>query len=172
MTALTVKIFPACAVLISVFACFFPAALSGLGFLIVPLLGLIMAGMGATLAFGDFVHAVKKPKAVFIGVALQFILMPLIAFIAGHLLNLPREQFIGLVMVGTVAGGTASNVIAYLAGGDVALSITLTACSTVIGIIYLGDHIKPVVEDRVDDRQRVTAEVLEYPSADGVEVLL
>ena len=49
MTALTVKIFPACAVLISVFACFFPAALSGLGFLIVPLLGLIMAGIGATL---------------------------------------------------------------------------------------------------------------------------
>lgn len=155
MTALTVKIFPACAVLISVFACFFPAALSGLGFLIVPLLGLIMAGMGATLAFGDFVHAVKKPKAVFIGVALQFILMPLIAFIVGHLLNLPREQFIGLVMVGTVAGGTASNVIAYLAGGDVALSITMTACSTVIGIVltpllsalYLGQTVSvPVWE--------------------------
>ncbi|MBO4631789.1 MAG: bile acid:sodium symporter family protein, partial [Lentisphaeria bacterium] len=51
------------------------------------------------------------------------------------LLNLPREQFIGLIMVGTVAGGTASNVIAYLAGGDVALSITMTACSTLAGIV-------------------------------------
>ena len=171
MTALTVKIFPACAVLISVFACFFPAALSGLGFLIVPLLGLIMAGMGATLAFGDFVHAVKKPKAVFIGVALQFILMPLIAFIAGHLLNLPREQFIGLVMVGTVAGGTASNVIAYLAGGDVALSITMTACSTVIGIIYLGDHIKPVVDDGIDKGKNLTRKCVEDELAERKSLL-
>lgn len=135
MTDLTVKIFPACAVLISVFACIFPRVLSGMGGLIVPLLGLIMAGMGATLSYKDFLHAAKKPRAVFIGIALQFILMPLIAFVIGHLLNLPKEQFIGLVMVGTVAGGTASNVIAYLAGGDVALSITMTACSTAAGVV-------------------------------------
>lgn len=135
MVGLTVKIFPVCAILISVFAYFFPDVLSGLGVLIVPLLGLIMGGMGATLSYKDFLYAAKKPRAVFIGMSLQFTLMPLLAFIIGHILGLPREQFIGLVMVGTVAGGTASNVIAYLAGGDVALSITMTACSTVAGIV-------------------------------------
>ena len=81
---------------------------------------------------------------------LQFLLMPLLAYGIGLALRLPKEQFIGLVMVGTVAGGTASNVIAYLAGGDVALSITMTACSTVAGIFltpllssfYLGQTVQ------------------------------
>ena len=95
-----------------------------------PLLGVIMLGMGTTLAPKDFMNAVKRPRAVLIGMVLQFVLMPFLAFVIGHALELPEEQFIGLVMVGTVAGGTASNVIAYLAGGDVALSIAMTACST------------------------------------------
>ena len=69
-----------------------------------------------------------------IGLFLQFLLMPLLAYLTGKILNLPEELFVGLVMVGSVAGGTASNVIAYLAGGDVALSITMTGCSTVVGI--------------------------------------
>ena len=135
MNALTVKIFPLCAVLISVFAYFCPGILAQYGFMIIPLLGIIMAGMGATLSVRDFANAAKKPRAVIAGMVLQFVLMPLLAFLIGHIMNLPREQFIGLVMVGTVAGGTASNVIAYLAGGDVALSITMTACSTAAGVI-------------------------------------
>lgn len=135
MTNMMIKIFPLCAVLISVFACIRPQELSSLGFMIIPLLGIIMGGMGAALSWRDFVNAAKNPRAVIIGMLLQFILMPLIAFAVGHLLNLPREQFIGVVMVGTVAGGTASNVIAYLAGGNVALSITMTACSTIMGIV-------------------------------------
>ena len=135
MSDLIVKIFPAGAVLISVLACIWPQSLSSLGFLIVPLLGVIMLGMGTTLSPSDFAEALKQPRAVLLGMILQFGLMPLLAFLIGHLLNLPREQFIGLVMVGTVAGGTASNVIAYLAGGDVALSITMTACSTLGGIV-------------------------------------
>jgi len=132
---LIVKIFPAGAVLISILACIWPESLSGLGFLIVPLLGIIMLGMGTTLSVTDFAEALKQPRAVLLGMLLQFGLMPLLAYLIGTLLNLPREQFIGLVMVGTVAGGTASNVIAYLAGGDVALSITMTACSTLGGIV-------------------------------------
>jgi len=77
----------------------------------------------------------KRPLAALTGMILQFSLMPFLAFVIGNALRLPREQFIGLVLVGTVAGGTASNVITYLAGGDVALSITMTACSTVAGIV-------------------------------------
>ena len=135
MIDLMVKIFPAAALLLSVAVCIQPEPLASLGFLTVPMLGVIMLGMGATLAPADFLNAVKRPRAVLTGMALQFVLMPLLAFAIGHVLRLPREQFIGLVMVGTVAGGTASNVIAYLAGGDVALSITMTACSTAAGIV-------------------------------------
>jgi len=149
MNNLIVKIFPAAALLISAFAYFRPDELASLGFLIVPMLGVIMLGMGTTLTAKDFINATKNPRPVFIGMILQFLLMPLLAFLIGHLLKLPREQFIGLVMVGTVAGGTASNVITYLAGGDVALSITMTACSTLAGIIltpllssfYLGETV-------------------------------
>ena len=135
MGNLIVKIFPLAAVLISVVAVLFPELLNWGGSLIVPLLGLIMLGMGSTLSVQDFAVAVKKPRAVCVGLVLQFLLMPLLAFLVGKVLNLPREQFIGLVMVGAVAGGTASNVITFLAGGDVALSITMTACSTVAGIV-------------------------------------
>ena len=132
---LAVKIFPAGAVLFSLYACIHPAWLCRLGSLIVPLLGAIMLGMGATLSTADFASAIRKPKAVAIGLVLQFLLMPLLACATGKLLDLPQEQYIGLVMVGCVAGGTASNVITYLAGGDVALSITMTACSTAAGIV-------------------------------------
>ena len=135
MTSLTVRIFPLCALLISVFACIRPQPLAALGGWIVPLLGVIMLGMGTTLSPADFIAAAKHPRAVLTGMLLQFLLMPLLAWLTAHLLHLPKEQFIGVVMVGTVAGGTASNVIAYLAGGDVALSITMTACSTLGGIV-------------------------------------
>lgn len=150
MTKLVVKIFPICAVIFSVFACIFPSTLNQLDFLIVPLLGFIMLCMGATLSTTDFAQAIKKPRAVITGVVLQFLLMPLLACLIGKALGLPKDQYIGLIMVGTVAGGTASNVIAYLAGGDVALSITMTACSTIAGIIlttlvsslYLGSTVE------------------------------
>ena len=150
MTNLTVRLFPLCALLISAFACIWPQPLAALGGWIVPLLGVIMLGMGTTLSPADFIAAAKRPKAVLTGMLLQFLLMPLLAWLTAHLLQLPKEQFIGVIMVGTVAGGTASNVIAYLAGGDVALSITMTACSTIAGIVltplvtsvYLGETVR------------------------------
>lgn len=150
MVNLTVKLFPLCAVLISVFGCLFPRVLSSFAGLIVPLLGVIMLGMGISLSPSDFSAALKRPRAILIGLFLQFALMPLLAYLVGMLFHLPEEQFVGLVMVGTVAGGTASNVIAYLAGGDVALSITMTACSTMAGIVltpllsslYLGQTVQ------------------------------
>ena len=148
--SLIVKAFPAAAIIISLIAYRNPALFSCFDHMLVPLLGLIMLGMGVTLSPEDFLRAAKNPRAVCIGLVLQFTLMPLLAFAIGKLLNLPHEQLAGLVMVGTVAGGTASNVITYLAGGDVALSITMTACSTVAGIvltpllsaIYLGTTVE------------------------------
>ena len=134
MITLTVKIFPLLAVLFSVAACLYPDVFTPLDFLIVPLLAFIMLGMGATLSLDDFIRSFKNPKAVLIGFVLQFGIMPLTAYLLALALGLPKDQMIGLVMVGAVAGGTASNVIAYLAGGDVALSITMTACSTIGGI--------------------------------------
>ena len=144
-----VKIFPLAAVLVSAIACKWPQLLTPGKPWVEPLLGVIMLGMGTTLSVKDFRSAAKRPFAVLTGMALQFLLMPLLAFVIGHALRLPDEQFIGLVLVGTVAGGTASNVITYLAGGDVALSITMTACSTVAGIfltpllssLYLGQTV-------------------------------
>ena len=135
MTNLTVRLFPLCALLISVIGCIWPKPLAALGGLIVPMLGVIMLGMGTTLSPADFIAAAKRPKAVLTGMLLQFLLMPLLAWLTARMLHLPVEQFIGVIMVGTVAGGTASNVITYLAGGDVALSITMTACSTIGGIV-------------------------------------
>ncbi len=150
MTHLKLIIFPFCALLVSLVGFLYPQVLGSLGVLIVPLLGVIMLGMGTTLSPGDFAHAVKQPRAVLIGLLLQFMLMPLLACLTGVVLRLPKDQVIGLVMVGTVAGGTASNVVAYLAGGDVALSITMTACSTLAGIVltpllsavYLGQMVQ------------------------------
>ena len=135
MTDLVVKILPLAAVLVSAIACKWPQLLTPGKPLVEPLLGIIMLGMGTTLSVADFRSAARRPHAVLTGMALQFLLMPFLAFVIGHALRLPQEQFIGLVLVGTVAGGTASNVITYLAGGDVALSITMTACSTASGIV-------------------------------------
>ena len=135
MATLTVKLFPLCAVIISAFAYFFPGVLGRFDGAIVPLLAIITLGMGSTLSLKDFLPAVKHPKAVVTGMILQFTVMPMCAFVIGKLLELPEAMFIGLVLTGAVAGGTASNVITYLAGGDVALSITMTACSTVAGIV-------------------------------------
>lgn len=134
MAVIITRVFSLLAVIATVLGFYFADTVGTLGSWVVPLLGIIMFGMGATLSIDDFVRAFKKPKAVLLGMILQFSLMPLLAFVVAMMLDLPKEQLIGLVMVGSVAGGTASNVIAYLAGGDVALSITMTACSTVAGI--------------------------------------
>ncbi len=135
MAVIVARIFSLLAIVATVLGIYFPEIIGKLSSWVVPLLGIIMFGMGATLSIDDFKRAFKKPKAVLLGLILQFTLMPLLAFTIGTVFDLPKELFIGLVLVGSVAGGTASNVIAYLAGGDVALSITMTACSTMAGIV-------------------------------------
>ncbi len=96
------------------------------------LLGVVMFGMGLTLKGRDFALVLKRPLDVGIGVLAQFVLMPLTAWALSKALRLSPELTLGVVLVGTCPGGTASNVIAYLAKGDVALSVTMTSCSTLL----------------------------------------
>lgn len=95
-------------------------------------LGIIMFGMGLTLNLSDFRVVFTRPLGVFIGCAAQFSVMPLLAWGLCYVFNLPTEIAIGVVLVGCCPGGTASNVITYLAGGDVALSVGMTGISTLL----------------------------------------
>lgn len=99
------------------------------------LLGIVMLGMGMTMTVDDFKGVLQSPKAVFIGVAAQFIVMPGLAFALCKLLNLPSEIAIGVILVGCCPGGTASNVITYMAKGNTALSVACTSVSTLIAPI-------------------------------------
>lgn len=96
------------------------------------LLGAVMFGMGLALRGRDFALVLRRPRDVAVGVAAQFLCMPLLAFAVTKALRLPDDIALGVVLVGACPGGTASNVIAFLARGDVALSVTITACSTLL----------------------------------------
>lgn len=100
--------------------------------LIIPLLMLIMFGMGTTMSIADFKGVIKMPKGVLIGVICQFSIMPLIGFSLAKLSNLPPEIAAGIILVGCSPSGLASNVMAYIAGANVALSVTLTAVATLL----------------------------------------
>jgi len=94
------------------------------------MIGGIMFCMGATLKFVDFKKIITKPKLIFVGILLQYTCMPLLAYTISKLLRLPVEQMIGMIIVGSCPGGTASNLITFLSKGNVALSVSLTLCST------------------------------------------
>ncbi|ADU31366.1 bile acid:sodium symporter family protein [Evansella cellulosilytica] len=96
------------------------------------LLGIIMFGMGLTMKLSDFSAVAKKPIPVFFGVIAQFVIMPLVAFGIAKLLGLPPELAAGLVLVGACPGGTASNVMVYLAKGDLPVSVAMTSVSTLL----------------------------------------
>ncbi|ASO20138.1 BASS family bile acid:Na+ symporter [Actinoalloteichus hoggarensis] len=100
------------------------------------LLGVIMFGMGLTLRGRDFALILKRPYAVIVGLIAQFVIMPLTAWVIGTLLGLAPELMVGMVLVGAAPGGTASNVIVYLAKGDVALSVTMTSVSTLLSPLF------------------------------------
>ncbi len=129
------RLFPLWAVLISLIAYLQPQLLTGLQDWIVPLLAAVMFMMGLTLTGSDFRRVASMPRPIFIGVLLQFTIMPLAAFLLARTLQLSPQLTAGMVLVGSCAGGTASNVICFLARGDVALSISLTTVSTLLGVI-------------------------------------
>ena len=97
-----------------------------------PILGLIMFGMGLTLSPQDFKVVLSRPKDVLLGCLAQFVVMPLLAWLLCQVFALPQELALGVILVGCCPGGTASNVITYLAKGDLALSVGMTAMSTLL----------------------------------------
>ena len=116
---------------------------------ITPLLGLVMFGMGLTLDPHDFKVVFTRPKDIIIGSLAQFIIMPLTAFLLSRLFGLSDELVIGVILVGCCPGGTASNVMTYLAKGDLALSVGMTTVSTVLApvltplltLLYAGERV-------------------------------
>lgn len=103
--------------------------------LFVPILQVIMFGMGTTLSVADFARVFKMPGGVFVGVACQFTIMPLLGFLLANMGGFPPEVAAGLVLVGVSPSGLASNVMAYIAKANVALSVTMTAVATLLAPI-------------------------------------
>lgn len=100
--------------------------------LILPMLQLIMFGMGTTVTGEDFAEVFKSPKSVFIGTVCHFIVMPLLGFGLAHLFNFPTEIAAGILLIGCCPSGLASNVMCMIAKANVALSVTITTISTLL----------------------------------------
>ncbi|MDN3642137.1 bile acid:sodium symporter family protein [Lutimonas halocynthiae] len=98
---------------------------------------IIMAGMGLSLAIADFKRIVKYPKAVIVGLSSQLILLPVIAFLICYFLALPPVIAIGIMLIASCPGGATSNMISYLAKGDLALSVSLTAIASLLSFITI-----------------------------------
>lgn len=132
LTQFVSKTFALWAIVFAVLAFLFPAEFKIFAPYIPYLLGLVMFGMGITLTFSDFTEVAKHPKAVFIGVVGQFVIMPAIAFFLAKAFNLPSDLAVGVILVGSCPGGTSSNVMTYLAKGNTALSVACTTISTLL----------------------------------------
>ncbi|WP_196935381.1 bile acid:sodium symporter family protein [Sphingobacterium hungaricum] len=100
-------------------------------------LGIIMLGLGLNLVVADFTRIVKYPKAVFIGLFCQMILLPIICFGICILLKLPPELAVGLMLLSASPGGPTANLFSHLAKGDVALNISLTALNSILTLVSL-----------------------------------
>lgn len=123
-------------VLVTAVALLLPASFSWISTAnITPMLGVVMFGMGLTLKPSDFKPVLMQPKDIIVGELAQFIVMPFVAWILCKLLQLPTELALGVILVGCCPGGTASNVICYLAKGDIALSVAMTGVSTLLAPI-------------------------------------
>ncbi|WP_191565389.1 bile acid:sodium symporter family protein [Metabacillus idriensis] len=135
ISSLAGKYFAVWVICIACIAFMIPAPFLWLNGYITILLGIVMFGMGLTLKAVDFKIVLTKPLPVIIGVCAQFIIMPSVAFLLAYGMNLPPELAAGLVLLGSVPGGTASNVMVYLAKGNLPLSIAMTSLSTLIAPI-------------------------------------
>lgn len=151
MTHKITKLFPLWAILFSILAYFYNGFFASFKSAIVPLLTVVMFGMGMTLKWENFRDIFKAPVLILLGVSMQYLVMPGAAYLISVLLNLSPVMMAGIVLVGCSPGGTASNVITYLAKGNVALSITLTLTSTVLAVVLtpflswlILNHVVPV----------------------------
>jgi BASS family bile acid:Na+ symporter len=100
--------------------------------LIIPLLQIIMFGMGTELSLKDFANVIRMPKGIIVGVTCHYIIMPLIGFALANLFNFPNEIAAGIILVGCCPSGLASNVMCYLARANLALSVSVTTISTML----------------------------------------
>lgn len=115
---------------VAVMALTFPNLFTWITAYLTPLLQFIMFTMGLTLTMKDFGEVFRRPVRVLLVEALQFFFMPFSGFVFAKLFNLPDQVALGLILLGSVPGGTSSNIMAYLANGDVPLSISATSVST------------------------------------------
>ncbi|PWW06899.1 ketopantoate/pantoate/pantothenate transporter PanS [Mangrovibacter plantisponsor] len=133
LTVLT-RLFPLWAVLLSVMAYYTPTTFTPIGPWVTTLLMLIMLGMGVHLKVDDFKRVLSRPAPVAAGIFLHYLVMPLAAWGLAKLFHMPPDLAAGMILVGSVASGTASNVMIFLAKGDVALSVTISSVSTLVGV--------------------------------------
>lgn len=133
--AVIIHLFPLWAILLSAVAYALPAPFIELKSSIIPLLTVIMFSMGLTLKLDDFKRALAMPGLITAGLVLQYSVMPATALLVTSVFGLEAALVTGFILLGSSPGGTASNVITYLAGGNVALSITLTSISTILAVL-------------------------------------
>lgn len=131
-------LFPLWMILSGIAALSWPERLTPMsqGSLVVLLLAFIMLCMGLTLSLEDFRRIARMPRAVAIGFAAQYSIMPLLGWGIAQALDLPPYFAVGLILVGCCPGGTASNLVTYIAGADVALSVVMTVCSTLAAVVF------------------------------------
>ena len=150
-------LFPIWAILLSVIAFYLPEYFILLKPSIIYLLGIVMLGMGITLKLSDFKKLLSLKTLILVGLLLQFTIMPLSAWLISLTLGLSLPLLAGMILVGACPGGTASNVICYLAKGNVALSLALTSCSTLLAVmatplltwLYLGQSVNVPVTNMI-----------------------
>lgn len=172
---LLTNLFPLWSILVAVLALAWPGAFDWYSATMIRVgLGVIMLGMGLTLTLDDFRRVFVIPFALLGGVGLQFAVMPFLGWGIGHIIELPRDMAVGLVLVSCCPGGTASNVVAFLARANVALSVSMTAISTMLAVVltplltilYVGERV-PV--DALGLLQSILIIVI-FPVAVGVGI--
>lgn len=163
--------FPLWAIALAAVAYYQPEPFIALKAGIVPLLGMVMFCMGITLTWRDFAGVLKQPSIVFFSAAIQFACMPMFAWLIALALQLPTDIMTGMVLVGASAGGTASNVICYLAKGNVALSVLMTTVSTLCAVVLMpvltGLYLNHVVAVPVSDMLRSILLIVLLPVLSG-----
>lgn len=138
------------ALLFTVVALIYPPLFTWISPYIPQLLGVVMLGMGMTLEFSDFKRIWDKKLLVLAGISLQFLIMPLLGWSIATVMQLPRDEFIGLVIVGSCPGGIASNIITYLARANVPLSVILTLSTTLLAPVVTPVLIYLFVRAKID----------------------
>ncbi|QDX94181.1 bile acid:sodium symporter family protein [Brevibacillus laterosporus] len=129
------KTFTVWVLLFSVIAYVYPEHFKWIGAYVIPLLGIVMFGMGLTISASDFKEVFRRPKDVALGVVGHYLVMPLLAFLLAYFLDLPPEIAVGVILVGCCPSGTASNVMVFLSRGDVALAVAIASVSTLLAPI-------------------------------------